>query len=165
MVRRNRMSYSQSLVGKLAERFIKMIHEVDQEIGENRTYGAGIGPHDEDDQIDALVEAVRQRGLFDGQIATAKGDASEVRYPGGQSADIYLEADGQGELFEVKLFRFQKASGNPYAREFSKVFNPFQDRNPQSFVPMSRNSLSQKSAIKRRYSEYIIDRSTGLGQR
>jgi hypothetical protein len=128
------MSDSQSLVGKLAERFVKVIHEVDAEIGENRTYGAGIGPHDEDDQIDALVEAVRQRGLFDGQIATAKGDASEVRYPGGQSADLYLEADGRGEFCEVKLFRFQKANGNPYAREFSKVFNPFQDRNPRSFV-------------------------------
>ena len=128
------MSDSQSLVGELAELFVEVINEVDVDIGENRTYGAGIGPHDEDDQINALVEAVRQQGLFDGQVATAKSDASKVRYPGGQSADLHLEAPGRGEFCEAKLFRFQKANGNPYAREFSKVFNPFQDRNPRSFI-------------------------------
>jgi len=128
------MSGSQSLVGELAELFVEVINEVDVDIGENRTYGTGIGPHDEDDQINALVKAVRQQGLFDGQVATAKGDASKVRYPGGQSADLHLEAAGRGEFCEAKLFRFQKANGNPYAREFSKVFNPFQDRNPRSFI-------------------------------
>ncbi|QLD87723.1 hypothetical protein HWV07_01200 [Natronomonas salina] len=128
------MSESRSLVGALAESFAEVIQDVDADIGENRTYGAGIGPHDEDDQIDALVNAVRERDLFDGTIATAKADATAVRYPGGQSADLYLEADGRSEYCEAKLFRFQKANGNPYAQEFSKVFNPYQDRNPRSFI-------------------------------
>jgi hypothetical protein len=128
------MSGPQSLVGQLAEAFVDVIHEVDADIGENRTYGAGIGPHNEDDQVDALVQAVREEGLFDGTIATAKGDTSAVRYPGGQAADLYLEADGAAEYCEAKLFRFQKANGNPYAQEFSKVFNPYQDRNPRSFI-------------------------------
>lgn len=128
------MSESRSLVGALAESFAEVIREVDADIGENRTYGAGIGPHDEDDQIDALVNAVRERDLFDGTIATAKADATAVRYPGGQSADLYLESEGRSEYCEAKLFRFQKANGNPYAQEFSKVFNPYQDRNPRSFI-------------------------------
>jgi hypothetical protein len=128
------MGESRSLVGTLAEFFAEVIQEVDAEIGENRTYGAGIGPHDEDDQIDALVQTVRERNLFDGVIATAKGDAESVRYPGGQAADLYLESDGRSEYCEAKLFRFQKANGNPYAQEFSKVFNPYQDRNPRSFI-------------------------------
>jgi hypothetical protein len=128
------MSGPRSLVGRLAQAFTDVIGEVDAAIGENRNYGVGIGPHDEDDQIDALVQAVRDEGLFDGTIATAKGDAAAVRYPGGQAADLYLEADGQAEYCEAKLFRFQKANGNPYAQEFSKVFNPFQDRNPRSFI-------------------------------
>lgn len=128
------MGESQSIVGTLADYFVEVIQNVDAEIGENRTYGAGIGPHDEDDQIDALVQAVRERNLFDGEIATAKGDAAGVRYPGGQAADLYLESDGRSEYCEAKLFRFQKANGNPYAQEFSKVFNPYQDRNPRSFI-------------------------------
>ena len=119
------MSPSRSLVGKLAESFGEVIQVVDAEIGENRTYGEGIGPHDEDDQIDVLVRAVRDRDLFDGVIATAKGDAAGVRYPGGQPADLYLETDGKSEYCEAKLFRFQKANGNPYAQEFSKVFTPY----------------------------------------
>ncbi|RDZ65345.1 hypothetical protein C5B90_02980 [Haloferax sp. Atlit-12N] len=128
------MSSTRSLVGQLADSFVDVIQKVDAEIGENRTYGPGIGPHDEDDQIDSLVQAVTQRDLFDGLISTAKSDVSTVRYPGGQAADLYLEADEKSEYCEAKLFRFQKANGNPYAREFSKVFNPFQDRNPRSFI-------------------------------
>lgn len=128
------MGGSQSVVGALAECFAEVIQGVDTEIGENRTYGPGIGPHDEDDQIDALVQGVRDQDLFDGIIATAKSDAPAVRYPGGQAADLYLQMDGRSEYCEAKLFRFQKANGNPYAQEFSKVFNPYQDRNPRSFI-------------------------------
>lgn len=128
------MTDSEATIGTLAEAFTEVINEVDEEIGENRTYGAGIGPHDEDDQINALVEAVRDEGLFDATIATAKGDPSGVTYPNGQSADIVIEQDGKSTFCEAKLLRFQKANGQPYSREYSKVFNPFQDRNPRSFV-------------------------------
>lgn len=109
------MSESRSLVGALAESFADVIQDVDAEIGENRTYGAGIGPHDEDEQIDALVNEVREQDIFDGTVATAKADATAVRYPGGQSADLYLESEGRSEYCEAKLFRFQKANSNPYA--------------------------------------------------
>jgi hypothetical protein len=124
------MSGPRSLVGRLAQAFTDVIDEVDAAIGENRTYGAGIGPHDEDDQIDALVQAVRDEGLFDGTIATAKGDTAGVRYPGGQAADLYLEADGQAEYCEAKLFRFQKANGNPTPRSSARSSTPFRTGTP-----------------------------------
>ena len=120
--------------GRLAKAFAEVIDSVDQSIGENRTYGEGIGPHDEDDQIDALVEAVREHGLFSGSIATAKSDSGAVRYPNGQSADLVLNTSDTTEYCEAKLLRFQKANEQPSSRGFSKVFNPFQDRNPRSFI-------------------------------
>ncbi|WP_135363858.1 hypothetical protein [Halosimplex halophilum] len=128
------MGDSLTLTGEVANLFVDVIDEVDKEIGENRTYGAGIGPHDEDDQIDALVTKVREQELFDGRISTAKSDSSEVRYPSGRSADLVIERDGEKEYCEAKLFRFQKANENPSSRGFSKVFNPYQDRNPRSFI-------------------------------
>ena len=123
-----------SKTGDLAEYFAQVIDSVDEKIGENRTYGEGIGPHNEDDQIDALVEEVREQNLFDGDVYTAKSDAGEVRYPGGQSADIVVDSGGTTEYCEAKLFRFQKANEQPSSRGFSKVFYPYQDKNPRSFI-------------------------------
>jgi hypothetical protein len=135
--------------GALAEAFAEVIHDVDESIGENRTYGGGIGPHDEDDQIDALVETVRDRGLFDCSIYTVKSDSSEVRHPGGQSADIVLDTGDGTEYCEAKLFRFQKANEQPSSRGFSKVFNPYQDKNPRSFIhDVSKLAVSDIRATK-----------------
>lgn len=128
------METARSRTGALAMVFADVIQDVDETIGENRTYGAGIGPHDEDDQIDALVREVQSQGRFDASIHTAKTDSSQVRYPGGQAADLVLEDDADTEYCEAKLFRFQKANGNPSSRGFSKVFNPYQDDAPRSFV-------------------------------
>jgi hypothetical protein len=150
--------------GALAEAFAEVIHDADQSIGENRTYGEGIGPHDEDDQIDALVDAVRDCGLFDGSIYTAKSDASEVRYHGGQSADIVLERDGTTEYCEAKLFRFQKANEQPSFR--GSVRSSIHTRTGilARSSTMSRSSPTRTSARRRPSSPPIIDLSTGLGR-
>lgn len=121
-----------TLTGELADLFADVIHDVDESIGENRTYGAGIGPHDEDDQVDALVQSI-QNG-FDASIATAKSDPGVVSYPGGQSADIVIDSGDRTEFCEAKLLRFQKANGNPSPQGYSKVFSPYQDHSPRSFV-------------------------------
>ncbi|WP_433632955.1 hypothetical protein [Halomicrococcus sp. NG-SE-24] len=63
-----------------------------------------------------------------------KSDASQVRYPGGQSADLVIDAENSREYCEAKLFRFQKANEQLSSRGFSKVFNPYQDKNSRSFV-------------------------------
>ena len=128
------MSSTASLLQRLSDQFANVIAEVDRTIGENRNYGAGIGPHDEDDQIDALVSAVQQHGSFPGRLFTVKNHPSKTRYPGGQAADLVIEADETTVFAEVKLFRFQRANGNPSVEGFSKVFNPYQDHSPRSFI-------------------------------
>lgn len=128
------MNNAETLTGQLAESFEAVINDVDESIGENRDYGAGIGPHDEDDQVDALVAEVRKRGALPGTVSTAKSDPAAVRYPRGRSADIVLQTSDGTEYCEAKLFRFLKANGNPSPRGFSKVFSPYQDRNPRSFI-------------------------------
>ncbi|WP_416839010.1 hypothetical protein [Haloferax sp. DFSO52] len=120
-----------TLTGELAHSFAGAINQVDESIGENKTYGEGIGPHDENGQVDALVREVRDG--FDGRLSTVKSDSASVRYPDGKSADLVVEGP-QSEFCEVKLFRFQKANGHPSTQGFSKVFSPYQDRNPRSFI-------------------------------
>lgn len=121
-------------IGELTDAFVQVIDEADQTIGENRDYGPGIGPHDEDDQIDKLVKLVQERDLLDWTIYTASSDSGEVRYPGGQSADLVINTGDEQMYCEAKLFRFQKANENPSTQGFSKVFNPYQDHSPRSFI-------------------------------
>ena len=126
------MAGTNTLTGKLANLFADVIHDVDESIGENRDYGAGIGPHDEDDQVDALARETWAQ--FDASIATAKSDPGVVSYPAGQSPDIVIDSGDRTEFCEAKLLRFQKANGNPSAQGYSKVFSPFQNHSPRSFV-------------------------------
>jgi hypothetical protein len=119
---------------QLARSFSGVIEKVDSAIGENRDYGSGIGPHNEDNQVDALVEEVRSRNSLLGNVATAKSDSAAVRYPSGRSADLVIETPERTEYCEAKLFRFLKANGNPSPRGFSKVFSPYQDHSPRSFI-------------------------------
>jgi hypothetical protein len=123
-----------TLTGSLATSFAEVIDSVDRDIGENKTYGSGIGPHDEDDQIAELVEEVRQAGKLEGEVCTAKSESKAVRYPDGKFADLVLRSADVTEYCEAKLFRFQKANSNPSPRGYSKVFSPFQDHSPRSFV-------------------------------
>ncbi len=118
----------------LGNEFTEVIDEADREIGENRDYGEGIGPHDEDDQIDELVRRVQRQKQLGWTVHTAKSNPSEVRYPSGQSSDLSIRTGDEQVCCEAKLFRFQKANENPSTRGFSKVFNPYQDHSPRSFI-------------------------------
>lgn len=128
------MTETETLTGTLASSFTDVIHNVDRSIGENRDYGSGVGPHDEDDQVNALVEEARQQEKLPGDVFTAVSDPSVVTYPSGQSADVVIETDDLTEYCEAKLFRFQKANANPSPRGYSKVFSPYQDQSPRSFI-------------------------------
>lgn len=128
------MSEADTFTGQLVNSFADIIEEVDRSIGENKDYGSGIGPHDEDDQVNSLVEKVREKSDLPGDVATAKSNSATVRYPGGQSADLVLETPKLTEYCEAKLFRFMKANGNPSPQGFSKVFSPYQDHSPRSFI-------------------------------
>ncbi|TYL37367.1 hypothetical protein CV102_17255 [Natronococcus pandeyae] len=128
------MAAEQTLTGELAESLADVIHDVDHTIGENKTYGAGIGPHDENDQVDALVMEARRQNNLPGDVSTAKSNPSDVKYPGGQSADLILETSELTEYCEAKLFRFVKANGYPSPQGYSKVFSPYQSHSPRSFI-------------------------------
>lgn len=120
---------TETLTGQLAAVFGDVIATVDGQIGENRSYGAGIGPHDEDDQVDALVRTAREAGALDGltSVATVNSDPSAVSYPDGRAADLVLRGDDRTEYCEAKLLRFQRSTGDPSPEGFAKVFSPFQD--------------------------------------
>lgn len=128
------MTDASGLLKEVANEFAEMINEVDRSIGENRDYGEGIGPHNEDDQISALATEVSSEGRFCESIYTVQTSPAKLRYKGNQSADLLLESQETAVFIEAKLFRFQRANGNPSPQAFSKVFNPFQDRNPRSFI-------------------------------
>jgi len=110
------MSDQRSPLGRLAVALSDVIHTVDEQIGENRNYGEGIGPHDEDDQIDALVSEASRQNLLESDVYTVASDPSEMRYPGGQSADINIDRDQQTMDGGAKLFRIQEADGHPHDR-------------------------------------------------
>lgn len=93
--------------------FGEIIFIADAQIGENRNYSPGIGPHHEGEQIAASVEHAQDRCDFDATIATAATDSSAVEYPSVQAADPILEADDATVYIEAKLFRFQKGNDSP----------------------------------------------------
>ncbi len=128
------MPISKQLLETLSSEFAEVINDVDETIGENNDYGAGIGPHDENDQIGALTDVVKRKGSFPGSLYSVKADHSKTTYPGGQSADLVIDSDGTTIFCEAKLFRFQYAKGGPSPQAFSKVFNPYQDHSPRSFI-------------------------------
>ena len=128
------MDGDKTVVGDFAEVLADEVPTVDEQIGENRDYGEGIGPHDEDDQVDALVQQAKKSSQFGYKVYTVSNDSEKVQYPGGREADIVIQADDETVYFEAKLFRFQKANSNPSKNGFAKVFSPYQDSAGQSFI-------------------------------
>lgn len=128
------MESTDSAIEQFTKSLAKGAPVVDQEIGEKNDYGKGIGPHDEDDQIDALVQHAKKNGRIEYEAYTVNSEPKEVQYPDGKRADIALRRGDETVYFEAKLFRFQKANSRPSKRGFAKVFSPFQDRAGQSFI-------------------------------
>ena len=107
------MEVRDTIVGDFAEALAAEVPIVDQQIGENRDYGEGIGPHDEDDQVNALVQQAKESGQFDYEVYTVNSDSEKVQYPAGREADVVIQSDSETVYIEAKLFRFQKANSNP----------------------------------------------------
>jgi len=122
-----------TLVGRVAADMAEVAPVVDDEIGENKSYGTGLGPYGEDKQIDALVTTARDRGMLDGidEVATVASSPDAVSYPDGRQADLRLRDGNRTEFCEAKLFRFQRSTGDVSPEAFGKVFNPY---NPRSFL-------------------------------
>lgn len=160
------MSREQTLVGNFAKALASEVPTVDEQIGENRDYGEGVGPHDEDDQVDALVQQAKQSGQFDCEVYTVNTDSEKVQYPSGREADIVIQADDETVYFEAKLFRFQKANSTPSKNGFAKVFSPYQDSAGQSFIhDVKKIAESDVRATRAHYWVFITAQSRGLESR
>lgn len=86
------MYKAKTLAGRIAPALADVAPVVDGKIGNNGSYGSGLGPHDEDVQVDALVAAACDRGLLDGvdEVATVASSPGAVSYPDGRRADLRL---------------------------------------------------------------------------
>lgn len=111
---------TQNTLAEVAEMFADTIGAVDQQIGERSSYGPGIGPHREPDQIAALVDSADFGGSPVSRLQT------EAPYPSrGEQCDLVASTDDARIPIEAKLLRFRYANGNDEPEGYAKVFSPF----------------------------------------
>jgi hypothetical protein len=117
---------SSDLLTSLADDFASVVPAVDKEAEHDR-WQAGIGPFEEDRQVEMLREAV------DGD--TSYFIKTEAPYlDGGQRVDLFTESEVIGIPVEVKLLRFRYDNGNIDPNSFSKVFSPFPERTTSTLL-------------------------------
>jgi hypothetical protein len=114
------------LLEQLADDFASVVPAVDAEAEHDR-WQAGIGPFEEDRQVEMLQEAV------DGD--TSYSIETEAPYlDGGQRVDIFIESEETGIPVEAKLLRFRYDNGNIDPNSFAKVFSPFPERTTSTLL-------------------------------
>lgn len=101
---------------------------------EHERWQPGIGPFEEDRQLDRLVDE-----LPDGE---GYGLEREVTYPGsGRRCDLVIRAGGVRVPVEVKLLRFRLDNGNVDTNRYSSVFSPFPEQGSSSLLNDVRKLL------------------------
>jgi hypothetical protein len=111
---------SSVLLRELADDFALAVPEVDR-TAEHDRWQAGIGPFEEERQIELLRDAVSSTSDY--SLRT------EVPYPDeGKRVDLMIERDGTAVPVEAKLLRFRYDNGNIDPNSFAKVFSPFPER-------------------------------------
>jgi len=121
---------SSVLLEQLADDFVTVVPELDADAEHDR-WQAGIGPFEEDRQIEMLREAIE--GDTDYSIKTEEPYAG-----GGQRCDLFIEADETKVPVEAKLLRFRYDNGNIDPNSFAKVFSPFPERTTSSLLTDAR---------------------------
>jgi hypothetical protein len=117
---------SSLLLEQLADDFATVIPAIDAEVNHNR-WQPGIGPFEEDNQIEMLREALEENRDY--SIKT------EVPYlEGGQRVDLFIETDEVQVPVEAKLLRFRYDNGNIDPNSFAKVFSPFPERSTSTLL-------------------------------
>jgi hypothetical protein len=119
-----------AMLRQLGEDFAAAVPAVDA-TAEHDRWQAGIGPFEEEQQIERLREAVAG--------TTAYLLRTEVSYPaGGKRADILIEHDEVAVPIEAKLLRFRYDNGNIDPNSFAKVFSPFPERTTATLLTDAR---------------------------
>ena len=121
---------SQDLLRKLADDFASMVPKVDAEAEHDR-WQAGIGPFEEENQIEMLRDAIEGKTRY--AITT-----EEPYLNGGQRCDLFIEDDGTRIPVEAKLLRFRYDNGNIDPNSFAKVFSPFPERTTSTLLTDAR---------------------------
>jgi len=114
------------LLEQLADDFASVIPSIDVEAEHDR-WQAGIGPFEEENQIEMLREEI------DGE--TSYSIKTEVPYlDGGQRVDLFIESEETAIPVEAKLLRFRYDNGNIDPNSFTKVFSPFPERTASTLL-------------------------------
>lgn len=116
----------QGLLQKLADDFASAVPGVDAEAEHDR-WQSGIGPFEEENQIEMLRDAV------EGQIRYSI-TVEEPYLGGGQKCDLFVEAAGVQVPVEVKLLRFRYDNGNIDPNSFAKVLSPFPEQTTSTLL-------------------------------
>jgi len=118
------------LLQQIAEDFASAIPSIDANADHDR-WKPGIGPFEEDRQVEMLREAVEPN--VDYSIRT-----EEPYLEGGQRVDLLIES-GETEIpVEAKLLRFRYDNGNIDPNSFGKVFSPFPERTTSTLLTDTR---------------------------
>jgi len=119
-----------ALLESLAEDFAAGLPQVDANAAHSR-WQPGIGPFEEDRQVEMLREAVE--GDTNYTIET-----EEPYLDGGQRCDLFVKTDKTQIPVEAKLLRFRYDNGNIDPNSFAKVFSPFPERTTSTLLTDAR---------------------------
>ena len=121
---------SSDLLRHIGDDFASAIPVIDSEAEHDR-WQAGIGPFEEENQIEMLREEID--GDTNYSIKT-----EESYLDGGQRADIFIESADTKLPIEAKLLRFRYDNGNIDPNSFAKVFSPFPERTTSTLLTDAR---------------------------
>lgn len=118
------------LLQQIAEDFASAIPSIDANADHER-WKPGIGPFEEDRQVEMLREAVEPN--VDYSLRT-----EEPYLEGGQRVDLLIESAETEIPVEAKLLRFRYDNGNIDPNSFAKVFSPFPERTTSTLLTDTR---------------------------
>jgi hypothetical protein len=117
---------SSTILERLAENLASAIPPIDAEAEHDR-WQAGIGPFEEDRQVEMLRDAL--------EGDTSYSIETEAPYlDGGQRVDLFIESEDAQIPVEAKLLRFRYDNGNIDPNSFAKVFSPFPERTTSTLL-------------------------------
>ncbi|MFC4247628.1 transcriptional regulator [Natribaculum luteum] len=121
------MNDKSDLLIQLANSFASIIPDVDADAEHDR-WKPGIGPFEEENQIEMVLEALEDQPLQEA-IETEMSYLEDSR-----RCDLFLDHDGVQLPVEAKLLRFRYDNGNIDPNSFARIFTPFPERSSSSLL-------------------------------
>ena len=122
------MKGASSRLQQVAEAFADAIPVVDETATHSR-WKPGIGPFEEEEQLEMIRREVEQQATIEGILD------SEAPYPSSsRRVDLLLRGNGSRIPIEAKLVRFRRDNGNIDPNMYKSVFSPFPERSSSSML-------------------------------